>query len=79
MIPALFCKTAACLDPWVYAITNQKFREELLVIFPIFKSNNNKSKSRRDNIQSTDAQLDSTIATIRRNDSVEEVEEVNVI
>jgi r-opsin len=26
MIPALFCKTVACIDPWVYAISHPKFR-----------------------------------------------------
>ncbi|XP_045494078.1 opsin, ultraviolet-sensitive-like isoform X1 [Colias croceus] len=29
MIPALFCKTAACIDPFIYIITHPKFRKEL--------------------------------------------------
>ncbi|EEB19925.1 class A rhodopsin-like G-protein coupled receptor GPRop3, putative [Pediculus humanus corporis] len=29
MIPALFCKTASCIDPFVYAATNRRFRNEL--------------------------------------------------
>lgn len=29
MIPALFCKTASCIDPFLYALTNQRFRNEL--------------------------------------------------
>lgn len=29
MIPALFCKTASCVDPFVYAVTNHRFRNEL--------------------------------------------------
>ncbi|XP_050520533.1 opsin, ultraviolet-sensitive-like [Daktulosphaira vitifoliae] len=33
MIPALFCKTAAGIDPWVYAITHPRFKKELLKIF----------------------------------------------
>uniref|UniRef100_A0A1B0A754 G-protein coupled receptors family 1 profile domain-containing protein n=1 Tax=Glossina pallidipes TaxID=7398 RepID=A0A1B0A754_GLOPL len=28
MIPALFCKTAACIDPYVYAATHPRFRME---------------------------------------------------
>ncbi|VVD02889.1 unnamed protein product [Leptidea sinapis] len=28
MIPALFCKTAACIDPFIYIITHPKFRKE---------------------------------------------------
>lgn len=29
MIPALFCKTASCVDPFIYAITNPKFKREV--------------------------------------------------
>ena len=29
MIPALFCKTASCIDPYVYAVTHPKFRLEV--------------------------------------------------
>ncbi|KAK5650064.1 hypothetical protein RI129_001093 [Pyrocoelia pectoralis] len=29
MIPALFCKTASCIDPFVYAISNPKFKHEV--------------------------------------------------
>ncbi|KAF5285417.1 hypothetical protein FQA39_LY16671 [Lamprigera yunnana] len=36
MIPALFCKTASCIDPFVYAITNPKFKYEAKRCF--FKS-----------------------------------------
>lgn len=28
MIPALFCKTASCLDPYIYAVTHPRFRRE---------------------------------------------------
>ena len=28
MIPALFCKTAACINPFIYIITHPKFRKE---------------------------------------------------
>lgn len=26
MVPALFCKTAACLDPFVYALSHPRFK-----------------------------------------------------
>ncbi|KAG8226736.1 Ultraviolet opsin Rh7-like [Ladona fulva] len=29
MVPALFCKMASCIDPFVYAITHPRFRKEL--------------------------------------------------
>lgn len=29
MIPALFCKAASCTDPWIYAITHPRFKNEL--------------------------------------------------
>ncbi|XP_063698456.1 opsin-3-like [Culicoides brevitarsis] len=29
MIPALFCKTVSCLDPWIYAASHPKYRKEL--------------------------------------------------
>lgn len=29
MIPALFCKAASCMDPWIYAITHPRFKNEL--------------------------------------------------
>lgn len=33
MIPALFCKTASCIDPFIYAITNPKFKYEVKKCF----------------------------------------------
>lgn len=30
MIPALFCKAASCIDPWIYAITHPRFKKELM-------------------------------------------------
>lgn len=29
MVPALFCKTAACINPFIYIITHPKFKKEL--------------------------------------------------
>ncbi|XP_045496087.1 opsin-2-like [Colias croceus] len=29
MIPAITCKAVACIDPWVYAISHPKYRQEL--------------------------------------------------
>ncbi|KAG8302622.1 hypothetical protein J6590_028534 [Homalodisca vitripennis] len=33
MIPALFCKVASCIDPFVYAVTHPKFRREFQKFF----------------------------------------------
>lgn len=33
MIPALFCKTAACLNPFLYTISHKRFRNELQRLF----------------------------------------------
>lgn len=33
MIPALFCKSASCIDPFVYAITNSKFKIEAYKLY----------------------------------------------
>lgn len=33
MIPSLFCKTSACIDPYVYAVTHTRFRLEFGKIF----------------------------------------------
>lgn len=29
MIPALFCKVASCIDPFIYAVTHPRFRTEI--------------------------------------------------
>ncbi|KAF4519893.1 Ultraviolet opsin Rh7-like 2, partial [Ephemera danica] len=33
MIPALFCKIASCVDPFVYAVSHPRFRRELIRCF----------------------------------------------
>lgn len=33
MIPAIFCKASACIDPYVYGITHPRFRMELSRLF----------------------------------------------
>lgn len=33
MIPALFCKSASCIDPYVYAVTHPRFRREITKLF----------------------------------------------
>lgn len=33
MIPALFCKTASCIDPFIYAVTHPRFRREFVKFF----------------------------------------------
>ena len=35
MIPALFCKTAACINPYIYALSNKRFRNEIYRMFGI--------------------------------------------
>lgn len=39
MIPALFCKTAACIDPYLYSLTHPRFKKELGRFFHCGKSN----------------------------------------
>jgi r-opsin len=34
MLPAVFSKTIACVDPWVYAISHPKVREAVHKNFP---------------------------------------------
>jgi len=34
MLPAVFSKTIACIDPWVYAISHPKVREAVHQKFP---------------------------------------------
>uniref|UniRef100_A0A336LM83 CSON004889 protein n=1 Tax=Culicoides sonorensis TaxID=179676 RepID=A0A336LM83_CULSO len=29
MVPALFCKVVSCIDPWIYAASHPKYRQEL--------------------------------------------------
>ncbi|XP_026755440.3 opsin Rh3-like [Galleria mellonella] len=38
MIPALFCKTAACINPFIYIISHPNFRKEFKKIFYFNKS-----------------------------------------
>lgn len=48
MIPALFCKTASCIDPFVYAITHPKFKAEIRAFFcnePLERKNTMKAWS----------------------------------
>lgn len=85
MIPALFCKTSACMDPFVYAITNQKFREELGNIFPMLKTSSGQGSKKkktqeqsRDDISSEVRKEESSIPTLKRNVSEDDVEEVSI-
>ncbi|GLV42135.1 Rhodopsin 7 [Carabus blaptoides fortunei] len=74
MIPALFCKTASCLDPFVYAVTNQRFKEELKVIFCKRRMDREKASKK---VWSTNI---SKQATVRRDiNSEEDVEEVMIM
>lgn len=31
MVPALFCKTASCIDPFIYAVTHPRFKAEIKI------------------------------------------------
>ncbi|KAL3280340.1 hypothetical protein HHI36_017829 [Cryptolaemus montrouzieri] len=42
MIPAMFCKTASCLDPFIYALSHTKFKRELRIL--LFGSQKEKRK-----------------------------------
>lgn len=82
MIPALFCKTAACLDPFVYAITNQKFREELDNIFPILKTRKKrrskpKKQPNKDDVSIEMKRDETSAGGYQRAESVDGVEEVS--
>lgn len=33
MIPAIFCKTASAIDPYIYTLSDPKFRKELLMVW----------------------------------------------
>lgn len=45
MIPALFCKLASCADPFVYAFTHPRFKDEIMKMF--FKSSANRHAARK--------------------------------
>ncbi|XP_044762149.1 opsin, ultraviolet-sensitive-like isoform X2 [Coccinella septempunctata] len=42
MLPAMFCKTASCIDPFIYALSHTKFKRELRIL--IFGSQREKRK-----------------------------------
>ncbi|XP_075163630.1 G protein-coupled receptor family protein rhodopsin 7 [Haematobia irritans] len=79
MIPALFCKTASCLNPFLYTISHKRFRHELLRIFckrkPIAQysitrsSYMTKSSRRQRQYEITGMEPSQYIASIRRRDS----------
>ncbi|XP_050442474.1 opsin, ultraviolet-sensitive-like [Adelges cooleyi] len=77
MIPALFCKTAACVDPWVYAITHPKFKKELIKLF----SKKKNRKLERDYGMKKGAENSCSARGFRNQSSTEEdeVEEVIVM
>lgn len=45
MVPALFCKSASCIDPYIFALTHAKFKEELRHVLGI--SNRNRANLSR--------------------------------
>ncbi|XP_032513103.2 opsin, ultraviolet-sensitive-like isoform X1 [Danaus plexippus] len=55
MVPALFCKTAACINPFIYIITHPKFRKEFQKL--LFKD---KSRRMRGTLRTTGYYTDRT-------------------
>ncbi|KAF4524342.1 Short wavelentgh sensitive B opsin 2 [Ephemera danica] len=56
MIPAIFCKTIACVDPWIYAISHPKFREQMSKRFPwLISEEKPKVKSNNDTASQSSA------------------------
>lgn len=47
MVPAIMAKMAACGDPYLYAVTHPRFRNELEKMFCSSRSDNTTSHSRR--------------------------------
>ncbi|GJQ68970.1 hypothetical protein Trydic_g6155 [Trypoxylus dichotomus] len=45
MVPAVFCKSASCLDPYIYALTHSKFKDELQKVFKSSSSRKIQSKA----------------------------------
>lgn len=72
MIPAVFCKSAACIDPYVYAITHPRFRMELKRMF-LKRSNFSRNQTSYSRGTSTvrsyrigrSSSIDSTSTTVR--------------
>lgn len=69
MIPALFCKSAGALDPYVYALSHPKFKSELKNLFCGKRSEKNK-------IWSTDiSTIQKKLDDERKQKSIDNVEE----
>ncbi|KAJ9583109.1 hypothetical protein L9F63_022552 [Diploptera punctata] len=87
MIPALFCKIASCIDPYVYAVTHPKFRLEVtsLVRRVSLKSNFKSEKNRSSRAWNTQCEMSETckIQGPRRSrqssDDFSDVEEMVVV
>lgn len=71
MIPALFCKTASAIDPYVYALSHPKFKEEL---FAMFKRSKTKTPSKITTISKRPKKI-----AVEVNDEISEVENIELI
>ncbi|KAF7278134.1 hypothetical protein GWI33_008751 [Rhynchophorus ferrugineus] len=65
MIPALFCKTASAIDPYVYAVSHPKFREHLVKMFT-------GTRPRQQKIWSCELTKSTRVQDLANNDNVEE-------
>lgn len=71
MIPALFCKSASCIDPYIYAVTHPRFRREIRKLFLSQKGRmSQRYQSRKFHTEAT--RVDSVY--VRRQDSCNEIE-----
>lgn len=79
MIPALFCKSASCIDPFVYAFTHPRFKNELRrILFKEqfdrkFTGTNTRMSSYRSTRRSTGKQKESSSTTRTPTYKLEEV------
>ncbi|CAG9769354.1 unnamed protein product [Ceutorhynchus assimilis] len=70
MIPALFAKTTSAIDPFVYAMSHPKFREELWKVLKIFKKKKNPKNNRK--VWSTEPTFDTSITFASRASSYDD-------
>lgn len=68
MIPAIFAKTASCVNPYLYAVTHPRFRNELQKIF---------CRARRDSTSNFQTSIHSRGAS-RRRGKVNESESIEI-
>nr|CAH7755856.1 unnamed protein product [Callosobruchus chinensis] len=73
MFPALFCKTASCLDAYVYALSHPKFKMELRKL--CFRQGD---MNRKTNDSLADEKVVQQHPKLKHQDAEDEVEEINI-